>query len=97
VAQITQSVTNVGTFAGFLANGGTCQASDSATVTVTEPCADCSGETGSSSRDCCSPATSSPSPRGRARTTSTTTSASGWRACSMPAFTPVARSRSARG
>jgi PKD repeat protein len=37
VVEIDETVTNVGTFSGFLSNGALCSASDTATVTVVEP------------------------------------------------------------
>jgi hypothetical protein len=42
-ARIGETITNIGTFSGFLSNGAVCSASDTATVTVIEPCAECKG------------------------------------------------------
>ncbi len=45
VADIFQTTTNVATVAGLPVVGPACQATDSATVTVKEPCAVCKGGT----------------------------------------------------
>jgi len=44
-ADIIMTTVNTGTFSGRLPNGAMCQASDTATVIVTEPCAACKGGT----------------------------------------------------
>jgi hypothetical protein len=43
VARILETITNTGIFSGYLANGAVCRGSDTASVTVIEPCGECRG------------------------------------------------------
>jgi protocatechuate 3,4-dioxygenase beta subunit len=43
VARILETITNIGTFSGSMSNGAVCSASDTATVTVIQPCFECDG------------------------------------------------------